>query len=62
MRSEMFSRTEAGRCGVTTRSLVWDLAGTISTLAEAFLVRLAEATLVAAVGLVAGFLGLAVFL
>jgi hypothetical protein len=60
-RSEKSSRTEAGR-GVTTRSLVWDQAATVLTLADAFLVGLEEVALAAAAGLGAGFLGLAVFL
>jgi hypothetical protein len=42
--------------------LVWDLAATVLTLTDAFLVDLAEVALVAAAGLGAGFLGLAVFL
>jgi hypothetical protein len=58
----MSSRTEAGRGGVTTRLLVWDLAATVLTLADAFLVGLTEVTLVAAAGLGAGFVGLTVFL
>jgi hypothetical protein len=43
-------------------SLVLGLAATVLTLAGAFFEGLAEAALVAAAGLVAGFLGLAVFL
>jgi hypothetical protein len=58
----MSSRKEAERCGVTTRLLVWNLAVTVLTLADAFLVGLAEAALVAAANLDAGFLGLSVFL
>jgi hypothetical protein len=58
----MSSKTEAGRFGVATRSLVWDLAATVSTLVDAFFMGLAEVALAAAAGLGAGFLGLDVFL
>jgi hypothetical protein len=53
----MSSRTEATRCRVTTRLLVWDLAATVSSHANAFLVGLAEVGLAAVEGL-----GVAVFL
>jgi hypothetical protein len=58
----MSSRTEAVHCGVITRLLVWDLAATVLTLADAFLEGLADLALMAAAGLCAGFLGLDVFL
>jgi hypothetical protein len=58
----MSSRTEAERVGVTTRLLGCDLAATVLTLADAFLMGLAEVALAAAAGLGAGFLGLADFL
>jgi hypothetical protein len=51
----MSSRKEAERCGVTTSLLVWDLAATVLTLADALLVSLAEVALVAAADLGAGF-------
>jgi hypothetical protein len=56
------SSAEVGGCGFTAILLVLGLAPTVLTLAGAILLDLTVATLVVAVGLGTGFLGLAVFL
>jgi hypothetical protein len=58
----MFSKAEAGCCGVPTRLLVLFLASTVLTPEGAFFEGLPEAAMLAAAGLCADFLVLAVFL